>query len=343
MRTLSFFAALLLLSALLCLSNQVFLGSTVPTILYALAVGGLAVFFAAEEKKKRVRLIERLNALFAGGETDLTAENEESALARQVVLTRKAAEVRGSRLDEGYRNLSSLVSDIAHQSKTPLTSVRMYAELLGDVPEADVIRDQTDRLSFLFDALVKLSRCECGLIDENLNPAFTPVEVLVGRAVSDALPIADKKDISIRADLTDGLTAYCDLRWTAEALFNLLDNAVKYSPTGTAVMVTARAYDTFVRIEVRDEGPGIPEEEANEIWKRFTRGKIAADGADGVGIGLYLTRAIVTAQGGRAFCHTTETGAVFSMMMPRYETVKRKQKEIGGFYVVPQESQRQVL
>ena len=108
-------------------------------------------------------------------------------------------------------------------------------------------------------------------------------------------------------------------------------------------MVTARAYDTFVRIDVQDEGPGIPEEEANEIWKRFTRGKIAADGADGVGIGLYLTRAIITAQGGRAFCHTTETGAVFSMMMPRYETVKRKQKEIGGFYVVPQESQRQVL
>ena len=75
-----------------------------------------------------------------------------------------------------------------------------------------------------------------------------------------------------------------------------------------------------MRIEVRDEGPGIPEEEANEIWKRFTRGKIAVDGADGVGIGLTLTRAIVTAQGGRAFCHNTETGAVFSMMMPRDRT-----------------------
>ncbi len=320
MRTLSFFAALLLLSVLLCLSNQVFLGSTVPTMLYVLAVGGLAALYAAEEKKKRVRLIERLNALFGGGETDLTAENEESALARQVVLTRKAAEVRGSRLDEGYRNLSSLVSDIAHQSKTPLTSVRMYAELLGDVPEAAVIRDQADRLGFLFDALVKLSRCECGLIDENLNPAVCPAEALVSRAVSDVLPAADKKNISIRADLPDGLTAYCDLRWTAEALFNLLDNAVKYSPTGTAVMVTARAYDTFVRIDVQDEGPGIPEEEANEIWKRCTRCKISADTADGVGIGLYLTRAIVTAQGGRAFCHTTETGAVFSMMMPRDRT-----------------------
>ncbi len=318
MRTVSFFAALLLLSALLCLSNQVFLGSTLPTMLYVLAVGGLAALFAAGEKKKRVRLIERLNALFGGGETDMTAENEESALARQVVLTRKAGEIREARLDEGYRNLSSLVSDIAHQSKTPLTSVRMYAEMLGDCPEAAVIRDQTDKLGFLFDALVKLSRCECGLIDENLNPAECPAEALVSRAVSDVLPAADKKDISIRADLPDGLTACCDLRWTAEALFNLLDNAVKYSPYGSTVTVEAQAYETFVRIDVQDEGPGVPEEETGEIWKRFTRGKNAADGADGVGIGLYLTRAIVTAQGGRTFCRNAETGgAVFSIMLPR--------------------------
>jgi signal transduction histidine kinase len=321
MRTLSFFAVLLLLSVLLCLSNQVFLGSAVPTVLYVLAVCGMAVFFAAGEKKKRVRLIERLNALFGGGEADLAAENEESALARQVVLTRKAAEVRGARLDEGYRNLSSLVSDIAHQSKTPLTSVRMYAEMLGDVPEATVIREQTDKLGFLFDALVKLSRCECGLIDENLNPAVCPAEALVSRAVSDVLPAADKKNVSIRASLPDGLTAFCDLRWTAEALFNLLDNAVKYSPPGSRVTVSAEPTETFVRIDVQDEGPGIPEEEINEIWKRFTRGKIAADKAgkaDGVGIGLYLTRAVVTAQGGGTFCRNAETGgAVFSVMLPR--------------------------
>lgn len=317
MRTLSLFATLLLLSVLLCFSNQYYLGSAVPTILYVLAVTGLAVLFAAKEKKKRVRLIGRLNALFGGGKTDLTAENEESALARQVVLARKAAEVREARLDEGYRNLSSLVSDIAHQSKTPLTSVRMYAEMLGDCPEASVIRDQTDKLGFLFDALVKLSRCECGLIDENLNPALCPAEALVSRAVSDVLPAADKKDVSIRADLPEGLTVFCDLRWTAEALFNLLDNAIKYSPAGSTVTVEAESTETFVRISVKDEGAGVPEEEINEIWKRFTRGKNTRN-TDGVGIGLYLARVIVTAQGGRTFCRNAETGgAVFSMMLPR--------------------------
>ncbi len=330
MKMFSFFAALLLFSVLLCFSNQIFLCSAVPTVLYVFAVGALAAIFAAEEKKKRVRLIERLNALFGSGETDLTAENEESALAQQVVLTRKADEVREARLDEGYRNLSALVSDIAHQSKTPLTSVKMYAEMLGNSPEAAVIRDQTDKLGFLFDALVKLSRCECGMIDENLNPAVCPAEAFVSRAVSDVLPAADQKNILIRANLPDGLTAFCDLRWTAEALFNLLDNAVKYSPSGSTVTVEAQATESFVRLDVKDEGEGVPEEEINEIWKRFTRGKNAAEKTDGVGIGLYLARAIVTAQGGRTFCRNAETsGAVFSMMLPRYETVKRKHKQIG--------------
>ena len=170
------------------------------------------------------------------------------------------------------------------------------------------------------------------LIDENLNPESVPVDTLVSRAVSDALPKADAKDIFIRADLPEGLTVFCDLRWTAEALFNLLDNAIKYSPQKTSVTVSAEEYETFVRINVRDEGPGIPEEELPEIWKRFTRGKNAeAASQDGVGIGLYLARAIVTAQGGRAFCrNTTDGGAVFSLILPKKDVNQRKRSGSDG-------------
>ena len=325
-------AAILVLSVLLLLANQIYLGSPVPTALYVLSVCSLFFLSAREEKKKRVRLITRLNALFDGGEADPTAENEESALARKVVLTRRSAEIRERRLDDGYRNLSSLVSDIAHQSKTPLSSVKMYAELLGDSEEAAVIRNQADRLGFLFDALVKLSRCECGLIDENLSPTPVPVDTLVSRATSDALPKADAKDIFIRADLPEGLTVFCDPGWTAEALFNLLDNAVKYSPRRSSVTVSAAEYETFVRIDVSDEGPGIPEDELTEIWKRFTRGKNAAS-RDGVGIGLYLARAIVTAQGGRAFCDSSRNaggGAVFSLVLPKNDVNQRKRSGSNG-------------
>lgn len=223
-------------------------------------------------------------------------------------------------MKEKFQNLSSLVSEIAHQIITPLTNIKMYAELLESNPEVETIKGQVDKLVILIDTLVKLSRCECGLIDENLTPSSVPLDTLVSRSVSDVLLKADAKDISIRAELPEGLTVFCDLRWTAEALFNLLDNAVKYSPRRSSVTVSAAEYETFVRIDVSDEGSGIPEEELTEIWKRFTRGKNTATAQDGVGIGLYLARAIVTAQGGRAFCKNDPNrngGAVFSLLLPK--------------------------
>ena len=314
--------ALIFLSVLLVLANQYRLGSVVPTVVYTVLAVGLILRNALREKKKRADLVARLNALFDGGEADLTAENEESALARRVVLTRKAQTVREEKLRQGYEHLSSLVSDIAHQSKTPLASIRMTAETL-DSREGEVIRAQSDRLTFLFDALVKLSRCECGMIDGNLNPRENSVEELVCRAVSDALPAAEKRGIDFTADLGGGLTAVFDPRWTAEALFNLCDNAVKYAPENSVVTVTARDLGTSVRIDVSDRGPGVPESERNEIWKRFHRGANAGT-LPGVGIGLTLTRAIVTAQGGRTLCGDTPGGgAVFSIFLPKSANVSK--------------------
>ena len=312
--------ALIFLSVLLVLANQYWLGSIVPTVVYAVLAVGLILWGALRERRLRADLVARLNALFDGGEADLTAEREESTLARRVVLTRKSQTVREEKLKDGYEHLSSLVSDIAHQSKTPLASIRMTAETLN-TPEGEVIRAQSDRLGFLFDALVRLSRCECGLIDGNLSPRENSVEELVCRAVSDALPAAEKRGIDFTADLPDGLTAIFDPRWTAEALFNLCDNAVKYAPENSVVTVTAKDLGTSVRIDVSDRGPGVPESERNEIWKRFHRGTNAV-GQPGVGIGLTLTRAIVTAQGGRTLCGNNQVfGAMFSIFLPKSRTV----------------------
>ena len=315
--------ALILLSVVLIFVNQYRLGSAVPTAVYAVLAVGLSLWNAFRERRARTDLVARLNALLDSGEADLAAEQEESALARRVVLSRKSAAVREEKLKQGYEHLSSLVSDIAHQSKTPLAAIRMTAETLDsrEGAEGEVIRAQTDRLGFLFDALVKLSRCECGLIDGNLSPRENRVEELVCIAVSDALPAAGKRGIDFTADLEDGLTAVFDLRWTAEALFNLCDNAVKYAPERSVVTVTAKDLGTSVRIDVSDRGPGVPESEINEIWKRFHRGTNAGI-LPGVGIGLTLTRAIVTAQGGRTLCGDNPGGgAVFSIFLPKSANV----------------------
>ena len=330
MKTFKTVLILILMSALLITMNQYYFGSAVPTILYAILTIVLVLRNEVSVRRSRKELVTRLNALFDGEEPDMTAESEDSALSRKVTLAHKSAEVREARLRDGYEHLSTLVSDIAHQSKTPLTSVKMYADMI-DGPEGAAIRSQTERLSFLFDALVKLSRCECGLIDGNLCPRENSVEELVCQAVSDALASVEEKEISFRANIEAGLSAVFDLRWTVEALFNLCDNAMKYSPAGSEITVSARDFVTSVRIDVADRGPGIPENEKGEIWKRFYRSQNNTQ-TPGVGIGLTLTRAIVTAQGGQVLCGDNPGGGtVFSVFLPKSPNViKMKDSVISG-------------
>ena len=106
-----------------------------------------------------------------------------------------------------------------------------------------------------------------------------------------------------------------DLHWTAEALGNILDNAVKYSPDSSEIAISACAYDMFVRIDIADQGCGIPEEELTNIWKRFYRGK-NAENQNGVGIGLYLTANILNTEGGRVSAKSSSEGSIFSVFLP---------------------------
>ena len=117
-------------------------------------------------------------------------------------------------------------------------------------------------------------------------------------------------------EIPEGLTALFDLRWTAEAVEAILDNGVKYAPENSKIAVVAQRYEAYVRLDILDEGPGIPEEEQSEIWKRFYRGKTNRN-ASGVGIGLTLCRMIVQAQGGRVLCQNRDgTGCRFSNFLP---------------------------
>ena len=192
----------------------------------------------------------------------------------------------------------------------------MYAEMLPPSAEAEAIGQQTEKLQFLLDALVKLSRCEGGLIEENVHPAMESVETLTAQALSAVVPAAEKKSIVFSAEIPEGLTALFDLRWTAEAVGTILDNGVKYAPENSKITVAAHRYETYVRLDILDEGPGIPEEELSEIWKRFYRGKTNRN-PSGVGIGLTLCRMIVWAQGGWVCCQNREDiGCCFSIFLP---------------------------
>lgn len=212
-------------------------------------------------------------------------------------------------LNREKENVKSLVSDISHQTKTPMTNIRLYASLLGELIEAETgmqrqeeaavmigeLVRQTEKLEFLIQALTKMSRLESNIVE--VRPEQQPITPLLQDVVAEAAMKADGKNISIRNVYVGEAFACFDYKWTKEALGNVLDNAVKYSPPGSTVTLSVLEYEMYLAVSVRDEGRGIREEEIPKIFGRFYRAEEVSQ-EEGVGIGLYLTREILRKENG---------------------------------------------
>lgn len=219
-------------------------------------------------------------------------------------------------------HIKTLVSDISHQTKTPIANILLYTELLDEHEDLtedshqllDQIRAQSDKLGFLIQALVKTSRLETGIISVRPQPAS--VFELISNSIRAVRSKAEEKQQTINISCSNGLEACFDGKWTEEALVNILDNAVKYSPPGSLISVSATPYELFTRIDVRDQGIGIREEEYSEIFQRFYRSS-AVNQMEGVGIGLYLAREILAAESGYVKVSSElDKGSVFSVFLP---------------------------
>ena len=217
--------------------------------------------------------------------------------------------------------LKELVSDISHQTKTPIANILLYAELLQEQnldrqsrQLVDEIRKQSEKLEFLIQSLVKTSRLETGTFQ--LSPCENDMDGVIRSAIEQITPKADSKQIQIHYS-PESYTAKFDIKWTQEALFNILDNAVKYSPRNSVIKITVDAYEMFACVSVADQGIGIPEEELPRIFGRFYRGQNVRE-QNGVGIGLYLCRQIIEGQGGYITAESTvDQGSVFKIFLPR--------------------------
>ena len=173
---------------------------------------------------------------------------------------------------------------------------------------------QAEKLQILIGALVKTSRLESGVLA--LHPAEHPLWPLLEGAAEQVRPKAEGKGIYLRLEPTEE-TARFDPKWTGEAVYNLLDNAVKYTPAGGEVRVEVTPYELFCRIDVTDTGIGVPEEEQPKLFGRFYRGLASAE-VEGVGIGLYLVRQIAAGQGGYVkVASVPGKGSTFSLFLPR--------------------------
>ena len=241
----------------------------------------------------------------------------ESRLARY--LTASALSERNVR--EQKDQISALISDISHQTKTPVANLQLYAQLLSEQPLtaqgkdcAAAISTQAEKLQTLIESLVKTSRLETGILV--LHPQLGEITPVVERAVAQYAPKAGEKGIVLTTQQTEG-SAVFDPKWTEEAVCNLLDNALKYTPAGGTVTVEVKNYELFSAIRVSDTGLGISKGEQAKIFGRFYRAPGAYQ-AEGVGIGLYLARQIAEKQGGYVKVESTPgKGSAFSLYIPR--------------------------
>ena len=301
----------------------IFLGVLGLVALAALLLLGLWLWLDA---RRTVRRLDRMlsTAIDGGFGEESFDESAPSALESRMArfLNGSARSLRG--VQRQRESIQRLLSDISHQTKTPLANLRLYSSLLMEEEltprqreQAQVIFQQSEKLSFLIETLVKLSRLETDVLA--VTPKLQPLAPLLERAASQAKAAAEQKGIALQLHLQQQaeMKALYDLRWTAEALGNLLDNAVKYTPPGGCIQVSATQYELFCRIDVRDNGIGIAEEEQAQIFGRFYRGRQVRE-QEGLGIGLYLAREIAQKQGGYLKLSSRPgQGSTFSLYLPR--------------------------
>ena len=241
---------------------------TVEYTLLALAVPALlaAAGFAVWTRLRTRRMLDTLgkmldDAIRGEFRESLYDESRLSALETRMAHYLSASAVSAKNLAEEKDAIKTLIGDISHQTKTPIANLLLYAQLLEeqDLPPesreyASALEHQAEKLRFLIDALVKTSRLESGVLA--MTPKRHGIQQLLDAASAQAAPGAEAKAITLTVEPTD-LTARFDPKWTAEALYNLVDNAVKYTPAGGAVTLRAVGYELFFRVDVTDTGPGV--------------------------------------------------------------------------------------
>lgn len=218
-------------------------------------------------------------------------------------------------------NIKTLISDISHQTKTPIANLLLHSELIYEdeaLPESiksdiNIIREQTEKLHFLIDSLIKLSRLENGIL--SLSPLRNSVQIIFDDIFNQYNCKANNKGLSLIIKPTQAAAIF-DFKWTVEAIGNIIDNAIKYTENGT-IVINATEYELFTRIDITDTGIGIGESEQPKVFSRFYRSESVREN-DGVGIGLYLARKIISSEGGYIKLISKKgCGSTFSVFLQR--------------------------
>ena len=310
--------------------------SVLTFFLYLLALAGVAAQCKKQQRQELWNLSQILDKLSA---RDYALDIPERLDDRARQIDRVVGQLQSlseqlryheEQLIREKEETRSLVTDISHQLKTPVAGLKACFEILnqGDLSseeEEEVLEQCTKQLGgleALVGSLVNISRMETGMIEIHREPADI-LETLVA-AVNRVYLKAQEKQIAIEFEETEDLEATViphDVKWICEAFINILENAVKYSPSNTQIRIRMMKRTTFLRIELEDQGMGIPREDYHKIFKRFYRGESEeVRKQEGSGVGLYLTREILERHGGSVTVSSRygkkQPGSTFVVQIP---------------------------
>ncbi|MGI6541756.1 MAG: two-component system histidine kinase PnpS [Limnochordia bacterium] len=225
---------------------------------------------------------------------------------------------------------TEFVANVSHELRTPITSIRGYLETLLDGAMDDhetcrhfltVLNDEAERLTNLVNDLLDLSHLE----EDNAQPEVELIEVAAAaeRCLELIAPLAQEKEIAISQQISPGLFVKMNGELLRQAIINLLDNAVKYTPTGGKVWIEADRVPegNTVQIKVCDTGPGIPSQHLNRLFERFYRvDKARSRALGGTGLGLSIVKHIVESSGGQVWAESTlGKGSCFIISLDGYD------------------------
>lgn len=259
-------------------------------------------FYRRKLKQEYDKLLNTLDQILAGEQVaERFDESMDAAIVDRVKKIMERVSIRQERAEEERDAVKQLISDIAHQVRTPLSNITLYSELLEESLEnehdkklARIVSQNAETLTFHLEELLKASYAEQEMFV--VHPEECKVAPIVNGACQRVESFALEKDIIIQTGTCDAC-AFVDAKWTEEAIFDVLHNAVKYSPKGNTVAVQMEEYESFLCLKVTDQGIGIPEEELGAVCNRLYRGSNVPQ-EKGLGIGLYLTREVLQRQGG---------------------------------------------
>lgn len=267
---------------------------------------------------------QALDAIVTGKEWKRQGELTDSLWDRTETQLAKAEHVFQRKQEESLREketVKGLISDISHQTRTPLANMRLYVELLEEETLSGEgagflakLCEQTEKMDFLMQSMVKMSRLETGILQ--IRQEKQDLSETIRRAIADVVPAAAAKEIDLFVDCPDEVMVAHDGKWTQEAVSNILDNAVKYTESGGQIHLSVDRQEIFWQIAIADTGKGIAVERQAQIFTRFYREPEVHD-KPGVGIGLYLARRIIELQKGYIEVRSEAgKGACFRLYLP---------------------------